>query len=55
MNRKEMAAQAKKIAQEAEAEAVKGLEAAEAQWPIGTVLIVAVCSFMLGLWVRGLF
>lgn len=27
----------------------------ETRWPLGALMIVGVCSFVLGLWVRGLF
>lgn len=55
MNRDEAKAKAKKAAQYVEEQAEKGLIAAESKWPVGTIIVVGVCSFILGLYVRGLF
>jgi hypothetical protein len=53
--RDETKAKLKAAAQRAEQMAEQGLVAAETKWPVGVIVTVAVCCFVLGMYVRGLF
>jgi hypothetical protein len=55
MNRDEAKAKAKQAAKYVEEQAQAGVVKVETRWPIGTMIVVAVCSFILGLYMRGLF
>lgn len=55
VTRAEAKAKALELAKAAEARAQEAVVAAEAKWPVGVIVTVGVCSFILGLYVRGLF